>query len=138
MAVILVAMAGWLPACASQTPAPAGWQPQPGSGGWMRGAQRYSYAKKPFQGALQDLASQEAVNVVLRRRGVKFRSSDPFPACPGRAAVATFDAPGQILQEAFSVQSGEAVVITYVRPLGSPTDPDAAAAMERTLCSNIL
>lgn len=137
-----VLAAQWLlAACSSASPAPQGWHPVPGSSaGWTSGtgssAQTYYYAKKSFGGTLQDLASQQAVNVVLRYRGAKLQSSDPFGPCPGLAAVASFKlGETKLLQQGFAVQSGQAVQVTYIRPAGQPVEPAVAAAMKRVLCS---
>lgn len=139
------ALAFGLAACAalagcSGSHGPAGWQAVAGaSEAWTNGAgasaQQYSYEKKPFSGTLQDLASQEAVNAVLRHRGAKFERSDTFGPCPGMAAIATFRiASARTLQEGFAVQSGQAVLVTYARPSGATLDPAVSRAMERALC----
>ncbi|HVA34455.1 MAG TPA: hypothetical protein VNG31_09920, partial [Candidatus Baltobacteraceae bacterium] len=104
------------------SPQPAGWQPVPGSPNvWTTGrggaAQRYSYEKKPFPGTLQDLASQQAINVVLRNRGAKLERSDVFTPCPGMAAIAYFHlGKDRNLDQGFAVQGDNAVIVTYVRP----------------------
>ncbi len=134
------AAAALLAACAHQSPAPSGWQPQPGaSAAWSSGAQRYAYAQRAFSGTLQDLASQEAVNVVLQHHGAKFSRSDVFAPCPGRAAMATFALPGgDVLEDAFAVTNGKALVVTYVRPAGTAIDPAVEDAMQRALCSTAI
>jgi hypothetical protein len=130
-----------LVACTTQaSTAPAGWQPRPGaSAAWTSGAQQYSYAQRAYPGTLQDLASAEAVNVVMQHHGAKFQGSDIFQSCPGRAAVATFTLPGgQILQEAFAVQNDQAIVATYIRPQGTAVDPAVSTAMNGVLCTSVL
>lgn len=130
-----------LAACSGSSPKPAGWQPIAGTqGGWTTGTgantQIYLYATRSFGGTLQDLASQEAVNVLLRNRGAKFQGSDPFAPCPGAAAVATFKLPGsRVLERGFSVQNGQTVEVTYVRPAGAPADAAATEAMKGALCA---
>lgn len=130
-----------LAAC-SQTVAtsPAGWQPKPGaSGQWTSGPQEYGLVQRPYQGTLQDYASTAAVNAVMQYHGAKFQGSDIFQPCPGRAAVATFALPGgKVLQEAFAVQNGQSVVVTYVRPNGTPADPAVATAMNNALCQLVM
>ena len=138
-----VVCAAALSACSGGTPAPAGWQAAGSSQNqWSRGSgtavQRYSYEKKSYPGTLQDLASQEAVNVALRYKGAKFAHSDIFPACPARAAIVTFNLGPRILQEAFAVANGNSVTVTYDRPASAPTDPAVASAMEQTLCGSVL
>ena len=134
---IAVAAACLLLAACSATPAPAGWQPKPGASGlWASasGTQTYSYTRRSFGGSLQDLASQEAVNVVLRNRGSHFIKSDVFKPCPGMAAVANFSYGNDVIDEGFAVQSGQAVLVAYTRPKDSPVDPAAENAMEKALC----
>ena len=121
------------------SPVPAGWQPVPGQAGtWATGSgasrQTYAYSKTPYDGTLQDLASREAVNVVLRHRGAKFDRSDVYPPCPGMGAIATFSDGASTLQEGFAVQGDSAVRVLYVRPAQTPDDPAATAAMQRALC----
>jgi len=126
-----------LAACASSTPSPAGWQPKPGATGlWTSSAgdQTYSYSHRPFTGTLQDLASQEAINVVLRYKGSHFVRSVVFTPCPGMAAVASFTYGGNLLEEGFGLQNGQAVLVAYVRPKDQPSDVAADAAMEKALC----
>jgi len=126
-------------ACANQSAGPAGWQLQSGTGNaWTSGGQQYVYTKKAFAGTLQDLASQEAVNVVLQHRGSKFQRSVPLTGCPGHAAIASFRfADGTVLQEGFAVANGQAFTIAYSRPSGAAVDPAAADAMQRTLCGTV-
>jgi hypothetical protein len=132
---------GPLAACSSPSPVPAGWQPIPGTrSGWMTGTggnvQIYLYAKRSFGGTLQDLASQETINVLLRYRGARFLRSEPFSPCPGAAGVATFKLEGaRILERGFSVQNGQALEVTYLRPASTPPDAAATAAMKGALCA---
>jgi hypothetical protein len=131
---------GLLAACGTASPAPSGWQPIAGtSTGWTSGtgssAETYRFAKRSFGGTLQDLASQEAINVVMRYVGAKLQSSDPFGPCPGMAAVASFRlGTSKLLAQGFAVQNGQAVQTTYIRPVGKPVDRAVAQAMQRTLC----
>jgi hypothetical protein len=91
--------------------------------------------KRAFSGTLQDLASQEAVNVVLREHGAKFLKSNVFTPCPGMAAIAYFTlGPSQLLEEGFAVQGDQAVLARYTRPVGAAPDPAVSTAMERALC----
>jgi hypothetical protein len=121
--------------------APKGWKPMPGaSDAWSNGngssAQEYHYARKAFAGTLSDLASVVTIDALLRHRGAKSRGNLPFAACPGLAGVATFALPeAEILQEGFTVRNGFSVRISYSRPAGSQVDSNAAAAMQRALCS---
>jgi hypothetical protein len=132
---------GPLAACSRPSPQPAGWQPIPGAkSGWTTGTaantQIYQYAKRSFGGTLQDLASQETINVLLRYRGARFLRSDPFGPCPGAAAVATFKLEGaRILERGFSVQNGQAIEVTYLRPASAPPDAAATEAMKGALCA---
>ena len=120
--------------------APDGWQPVGGApDAWTKGAgpaqQRYTYVKRPFAGTLQDLASREAVDVVLQHRGAKFRSSDVFAACPGQAAVAVFTEGTRTLKEGFATQNGMAAMVTYERPSSAPDDSAVERAMQAALCT---
>jgi hypothetical protein len=132
---------GPLAACSSPSPQPAGWEPIPGGkSGWTTGTgkstQIYLYAKRSFGGTLQDLASQESINVLLRYRGARFLRSDPFGPCPGAAGVATFKLEGaRILERGFSVQNGQAIEVSYLRPASAPPDAAATAAMKSALCA---
>lgn len=132
---------GPLTACGSPSLKPAGWQPIPGAkSGWTTGTgadtQIYLYASRSFGGTLQDLASQEAVNVLLRYRGAKFRGSEPFAPCPGAAGVATFRLEGsRVLQRGFAVQNAKAIETTYLRPAAAPVDAAATEAMKAALCA---
>ena len=134
-------MMATLVGCAGGSPQPAGWQPVPGTpNAWTTGlgsaAQRYSYEKKAFPGTLQDLASQQAINVVLRNRGAKLERSDVFAPCPGMAAIAYFQlGKDRKLDQGFAVQGDNAVIVTYIRPAAAPTDPNVSRAMERALCT---
>jgi hypothetical protein len=121
--------------------APKGWQPIAGAtDAWTNGtgpnAQEYRYARKPFDGTLQDLASSVTIDALLRHRGAKSKGSQPFAACPGLAGVATFALPDEsILQEGFTVRNGLSVRVSYSRPAGSQVDASAASAMQNALCS---
>jgi len=111
------------------------------SAAWSRGSgaalQEYYYSNSRFSGSLSDLASQITIRVLLEHRGAKFQGSVPFSSCPGAAGLATFVLPAQrvTLQEGFSVQSGRAVTVAYVRPVGAPVDPNVTQAMQNELCS---
>ncbi len=132
---------GPLAACSAASPQPAGWEPIPGAkSGWTTGTgastQIYLYAKRSFGGTLQDLASQETINVLLRYHGARLLRSEPFGPCPGAAGVATFTLEGaRILERGFSVQNGQAVEVSYLRPAAAPPDAAAAAAMKGALCA---
>jgi hypothetical protein len=138
--VLALLSAAFLAACSGGTPAPAGWKPVPGaspdtqwSTGSGLGLQTYGYRKMPFAGTLQELASQQAAAVA--GPGTRFESSDIFAPCPGRAAVATFSAPGaRTLLRGLAVRSGTAVLVTYERPAAMPMDPEVAKALEKALC----
>jgi hypothetical protein len=134
---MLVAVAG----CSASSPGPKGWQPKPGaSAAWVTGAganeQEYSYGKRQFSGGLQDLASRVTIDALMRNRGARFQHSAPFGPCPGAAGVATFLLPGaRTLQEAFAVHDGQAIQITYARPIQLPADSAAISAMQNALCT---
>ena len=137
-AVAVVLLSG----CANgRSPAPNGWKPVPGAGdAWTSGSgaseQEYRYARKAFEGSLQDLASVVTIDALLRHRGAKSKGTAPLTACPGLAAVATFTLPDDsILQEGFTVRNGASVRVTYARPAGARVDSNAAAAMQEALCS---
>jgi hypothetical protein len=121
--------------------APKDWKPMPGaSDAWSNGnggsAQEYHYTRKAFAGTLADLASVVTIDALLRHRGAKSSGSLPFAACPGLAGIATFAlSDGGILQEGFTVRNGVSLRIGYSRPAGSQVDSNAAAAMQRALCS---
>lgn len=121
------------------SPSPAGWQKLPGSEAtWTNGTgaerQTYAYDKASFAGTLQDLAQREIVNTTLRDRALKFVKSDVFHPCPGLAGIATFSGGGQTVQDAFAVESGNAIVVRYQRPSAAHDDPAAVAAVQRALC----
>lgn len=127
-----------LSACGSggTATAPRGWQPVAGaSAAWASGAQKYSYARRPFSGTLQDLASAVTIDVLLHDRGARLKGSLPFAPCPGAAGVATFTLPGgEVLQEGFAASNGASIRTTYQRPAGVPADPNVTAAMQSALC----
>jgi len=137
-----IAALALLAACSSGPSAPAGWQPVAGATTtWSNGSgatlQTYTYAKKSFNGTLQELASQQAVDVVLRRRGAKFTQSTTFAPCPGMAAIASFTlGTDRLLEQGFAVQSDRAVLVTYVRPKSATFDPAVSKAMESALCAS--
>ena len=129
-----------LAACTSPSAAPAGWQSAGAAqNAWHRGngasLQTYDYSVRSFSGALPDLASQVAIDVVLQRAGAKLSSSNPLGACPGAAGLATFSLAGsRTLEEGFTVHDGQARRATYVRPNGASDDPAVATAMQNLLC----
>lgn len=130
--------------CGGGAGGPAGWQQDPKSAtSWQtgsgKGAQSYTLDRRDFTGTLQDLASAEATNVVLKRRGAKFDRSDVFGPCPGQAALVRFSLPnGRLLQEGLAVLNGRAVVAGYERPASAQDDPAALQALERALCTATL
>ena len=96
---------------------------------------QYRYEAYAFDGTLQDLASQVAVDALIRQHGVKLQSN-PFGPCPGAAGVATVRLPdAKVLQVGFAVHNGQAIRVRYVRPPGVPVDPDVVSAMQAALCS---
>jgi hypothetical protein len=111
------------------------------SAAWSSGSgaarQEYYYSKSQFGGTLSDLASQVTISALTQHHGAKFQGSAPFAPCPGAAGVGTFLLSNEhaTLQEGFSVQSGHAVRIIYLRPIGTPVDPNVAQAMQNALCS---
>jgi hypothetical protein len=129
-----------LSACSPTSLAPKGWQPIPGTtNAWSTAVgsnqQQYRYEAYAFDGTLQDLASQVAVDALIRQHGVKLQSS-PFGPCPGAAGVATVRLPdAKVLQVGFAVHNGQAIRVRYVRPPGVPVDPDVVSAMQAALCS---
>jgi hypothetical protein len=131
---------GALTACSHSSLAPKGWQPIAGTtNAWSSGAgpnqQQYRYEAFAFEGTLQDLASQVAVDALIRQHGVKLQSN-PFGPCPGAAGVATVRLPdAKVLQVGFAVRNGQAIRARYVRPAGTPVDPDVVSAMQAALCS---
>lgn len=137
VATFLIAV---LVACSFSSPHPQGWQPIQGSGGngWAHGSgaeqQRFYFSRKPFVGTLHDLASQQAIDNVLKHRGSRLIASDPFGPCPAFAGVERFEYEHRILREGFAVQNGQAVLVTYIRPVNVPIDSSVTQAMKRTLC----
>jgi hypothetical protein len=136
MACLVTALA----ACSGGgSPSPEGWQKSPGvPATWTNGSpadrQTYAYDKASFAGTLQDLAQREIVDTAMRDRALKLVKSDVFGPCPGLAAIATFSGGGQTVQDAFAVESGNAIVVRYQRPAAAHDDPAAVAAMQRALC----
>jgi hypothetical protein len=129
-----------LTACSGAGPAPKGWTAIPGSSdAWSYGSgaarQEYTYSRKRFAGALQDLASAVAIDSLLSNPGAKLRSSNPFAPCPGAAGVATFSLlGGMTLEEGFAVHDALAVRTDYTLPAGAQADPNVTAAMQNVLC----
>ncbi|HEY1882655.1 MAG TPA: hypothetical protein VGG51_06405 [Candidatus Cybelea sp.] len=129
-----------LAACSSASPAPKGWTPVPGARNlWSTGSgaqrQEYAYSRQTFAGQLSDLSSRVTIDVLLKTRGARLRSSNPLAPCPGAAGLATFTLPGErVLQEGFAVHDGQAVRAAYTRPASVPADPNVAAAMQSALC----
>jgi hypothetical protein len=123
--------------CAGGSTAPKNWRPLAGEkNAWTNetGSQ-YSYDAAPFGGTLSDLASQVAIDALTKNRGAKLQSSDPFPACPGAAGLATFRLAGRaLLAEGFAVRDNQAVRTHYLRPAGARADPNVLQAMESVLC----
>jgi hypothetical protein len=130
-----------LGACSSGSPAPKNWRPEAGAANtWSIGTgtqrQEYQYATTSFGGTLSDFASQVTITALTRNRGTKFGGSVPFTQCPGAAGVQTFELRDRTtLQEAFAVRNGQAILIRYVRPTGTPVDANALQAMQKTLCA---
>jgi len=117
--------------------APKNWQTIPGArNAWTNGrGSQYRYDSAPFGGALSDLASEVAIDALTRNRGAKLQSSNPFPACPGAAGLATFRLSSRaLLAEGFAVRDGQAVRAHYLRPAGAPADPAVLQAMQSVLC----
>ncbi len=72
----------------------------------------------------------------MRHQGAKYGGSVPFAPCPGAAGVATFQLRDRTtLQEGFAVEDGYSIRTTYVRPAGTPIDPNVTQAMQNLLCS---
>ena len=130
-----------LNACSGDSPAPKNWQAVAGTNGvWTLGtgsqAQEYRYGVASFAGTLQDLASQVTIDALTGNRGAKLQGSNPFGPCPGAAGVATFRlANRRTLQAGFAVRDGRAVRTSYIRPMGTPVDPDVLQAMQNVLCT---
>jgi hypothetical protein len=137
--VSLIAVAA-LAACSSPSLAPAGWQQDGGApNAWRNGSgassQTYSFTRRSFSGALSDLASQVAIDIVLTHPGARLRSSNPLAPCPGAAGLATFTLPDRrTLQEGFAVHDGQARRATYLRPSSAAPDPAVTTAMQSLLC----
>ena len=137
--------AATLTACNGGTPSPAGWQAVPGASPgqqWSSGTgsalQLYIYEKKPFAGTLQELTSQQATEVVGRTKGSHFDGSDTYAPCPGQAALADFSAADRrTYVQGMSVRGGNAVLVTYVRPNGTPMNPEVAQAFATALCGSL-
>jgi hypothetical protein len=119
--------------------APKGWQPIAGQpNAWSTGSgstlQEYRYDASSFGGMLSDLASQVAIDALIRHRGTKLQTN-PFGPCPGAAGLATVRLyAGKVLQEGFTVRNGQAVRVRYVRPAEAPIDPNVTQAMRAALC----
>ncbi len=127
-----------LSACAGGSPAPKDWRPIAGErNAWTNasGSEQYRYDTAAFSGNLSDLASQVAIDALTKNRGAKLQSSNPFPACPGAAGLATFRLGGGVLlAEGFAVQNAQAVRVHYRRPAAMRADPDVLEAMQNVLC----
>jgi hypothetical protein len=125
-------------ACAGGgSPAPKNWRPVAGEAhAWTNGSgSEYRYDVVPFGGSLSDLASQVTIDALIKNRGAKLQSSNPLPACPGAAGVATFRlASGEILAEGFAVSNNHALRAHYLRPARARADPDVMQAIQSLLC----
>jgi hypothetical protein len=145
-----------LAACSGGGPAhPAGWSPVPGAAAtWSTmspaGAESYSYLSRASSDALQDLASEQAVDTVQKYRGSRLLRSIPFPACPGgggraapslhrgEAGLAEYSLPGgRLLELAFAVINGKAVTPEYLRPGSVAEAPAAATALRQAVCFSL-
>jgi hypothetical protein len=133
--------AGFLAACSSGTPFPAGWQPVPGASPnseWSSGSgpalQTYVFSQMPFTGTLQELASQQAAAIVKANKGSRFVGSDIFGPCPGQAALENFGAAEREMLVGLAVRNNEATLVTYSRPANTGMGPDVAKAFEKALC----
>jgi hypothetical protein len=133
-----------LAACSGGGPAhPAGWSPVPGAAAtWSTmspaGAESYSYLSRASSDALQDLASEQAVDTVQKYRGSRLLRSIPFPACPGEAGHAEYSLPGgRLLELAFAVINGKAVTPEYLRPGSVAEAPAAATALRQAVCFSL-
>lgn len=140
-AIVFIAL---LTGCSSTGPtSPVGWQPAPSATGiWTTGsgaaARRYTYEKRAYDGTLQALASQQAIDVVLRNHGAKFVKSDVFAPCPGLAAIATFTlGKTRTLEDGFSVINGQAALVTYEHANDAPADKGVTDAMTAALCGGM-
>jgi len=61
--------------------------------------------------------------------------SVPFSPCPGEAGLATYRLPhAQVLEVAFTVYNGEAIVAQYERPASVGDSPAALAALRQAVC----
>lgn len=99
------------------------------------GPERYQYTSTPTTGSLSDLASSQAVATVERLRGAHLTASIPFPSCPGEAGLARYALPrGVILEVAFAVYNGNAIVVSYTRPKAVAEAPSVTAAMRQAVC----
>ncbi len=102
------------------------------------GLERYQYTSYATTGSLPELASSQAVATVQRYYGAHLLSSKPFTLCPGEAGVATYSLPkGRILEVAFAVFNGNAVLIYYERPKAIAQSPAAVAAMRQSVCFSL-
>lgn len=99
------------------------------------GTETYTYSATPTTGSLTDLASSQAVDTVEQNRGSRLVRSVPFSGCPAEAGLATYTlARGRVLEIAFSVNNGQAVVAKYERPAAVADAPAALAALRQAVC----
>jgi hypothetical protein len=137
MRILLAAALALLCACGGGSAAPKNWSALAGQrNAWTNGrGSEYRYDAAPFSGTLSDLASQVAIDALTKNRGAKLQSSNPFPACPGAAGLATFRLDGRgLLAEGFAVRDNQAVRTHYLRPATAGADPDVLQAMQSVLC----
>ena len=133
--------------CSARAPVyPPGYTQQRSAAGsfWVRtlpggGRETYRVQKRPFTGTLKDLASSETIDTVLRHKGARYVSSDPFPACPGEAGILTFhirSAKGsEIREEAFTVFNQQSIAVTATRPATQPLERAVRSAMGKNVCN---
>ncbi|HEY9085042.1 MAG TPA: hypothetical protein VIN40_03760 [Candidatus Tyrphobacter sp.] len=140
---VALALAALAACTAGGAPHPAGWTQAPGAKAtWTTmsgaGSERYSYNAESYSGQLQDLASEQAVDTVQRERGARLIRSVPFPACPGEAGLARYALPGgRLLEVAFTVSNGKAVIAEYLRPASIGEAPAAITAMRQAVCYSL-
>ncbi len=133
--------------CSARSPAyPPGYTQRRSAAGtfWVRtlpggGRETYRVQTRPFTGSLKDLASSETIDTVLRNKGARYVSSDPFPGCPGEAGILTFHISGatgsEIREEAFTVFNQQSIVVTATRPATQPLEGAVRSAMGENVCN---
>jgi hypothetical protein len=122
---------------------PEGWlqQGQGATAAWVdpAGHQRYwTSTRSTGATTLKDLSAEVASDTVLSVHGARMNDVEPLPSCPGEAGVQTYRLPGgDVLEVAFGLYQGQALLAYYRRPARLQPSPAALKATASTVCTAI-